>query len=1590
MEIPEHLYNWLLNIGLFSQTTYPNMPNTIPESLVLNLESGQSFKVILKRLNQIKNNLDRLKTPMPEINTIKQVNSPSGKLYNWNVLIPALELFSIHVDPDTKSLIIAGDRDMLIEVLNQIYNVEVGLKENNENRNYNKPQPSSSEEGLAIDQLNTTKPLFEADTCLEYLIVSLCKDFELKPKQGAGLLAQGYKYLAHIIAKGLKGSFEPVMLWYQDIYSNTQRLAELVSNELDSGAMNFVMSALKPGLISKDIEIIEWTLRVFSKLALEFSEIGLLEAAWKWFTGDQSALEMCIHSLKRVGSELYSGVIELFLQIGQGNFIELFTLHIRNIMTNTTEYINLMSDFLPFLSESESIFQEIISSGVIAYWRELGIREADSNGIDNYNQRVPAINFLVSIITQLYSKISENELLINSIISFLNRVSRDQSFCLKCIAIAQLFNLLEFFANQESQFAPIVYRALTFLLLENYSSSMMREFMTENFRIIFKNNQAIPISILLDPLIKKLQVYEEDYFSFDFDFLITIAQHPRLLIQHAIQLIDILGKVYVNSLIFCKASGVPFTYLAARFIEQTVMQEYLYMFVRYSLNLVLSAEQNKSNPELKQLRNSIMDLISWIIQQWQDGLNDKIRQLLLQTNFAYYQLYSTNCKSIIFVLSLLGDTDNLLRDFQTENPGLFAPEPQEDPEEIKEEAHREEEDQVENNYQIVVYDEKTREKEKQRKVHTWNTAIEEIEKAKKKRLSIDRRLKEEEEKKLKRLKFKKKKIKKQLEVRKIEQGRARENNEVALYDEGTVIKYTTVPEDIVIREFSEAEIDEENAVRLLLKKYSRLLKVLFQNYSGTGYVRKRQTNSDFDWLAERKSRITESEYIKILKDHGVIPKLMTKVELRFLFKAYNLKILKLSEVDFVDYEGFKGLFCQIAYFCFSRGSKDYSHLPAVVSAKSLLDHMREDLVQKNISTELYDEPDPGRGDKDIIKALNAKLKEDPDTPMPDGYQRVEDLNMELFYNVPEIVEINDNTKMAIELLDEIFSNIGFHILEPQVKFSPSYYAKGIGKPPEIINRPPNIVKLLKKEIKTSQPPKVVKLSPVLKFELAHCPQDEKNIYEECAATLEHLLHTVYLKSSKIITKELKVEEKYEAKKEREKQENEQKKLELEQKRRLRYQIIQENIQKAKEERQEKLREDLERRKMEKENQEKRKRKQKEKEMKEKEQRENLIKQWAEQKQQADGEKEKEEKEKMKQKKEKLKKIAEEKKKEHAERLEKLISVKMTENKAKREKESKKDEIRKEELAVSKKMGSKIIAEARKDHEKTAQAKQEITQVMESEEFKSFIANYMGHIELAYSTYCKQSQIKIEAEESLWNMNFSIYNKFCSNFAIHPELVKTYDHQLIFKTITKHKNGSEKVIDKEDFIKALIMIASSARKSLNDNESEFFTIDTVKKLFEYIGMNFNIKIWKQKIYESLYGIKKRPHRLAFNNSSHNSDEEEGAKALLSSISQKSLTWRTKASNPSLFKSESQVMKLLPKIEENTKKHSESPKRLRKNENLKDFKMSQEESPNILRKKSQDNSKGSKIGDKVIQEIAKLEEEVVQKNNEEIDMGEDLFG
>lgn len=59
---------------------------------------------------------------------MKDSITPATKVYNWNLISKALESAGIPLEEDLKSLIIAGDLQIIVETLQQIYNAVTTTK----------------------------------------------------------------------------------------------------------------------------------------------------------------------------------------------------------------------------------------------------------------------------------------------------------------------------------------------------------------------------------------------------------------------------------------------------------------------------------------------------------------------------------------------------------------------------------------------------------------------------------------------------------------------------------------------------------------------------------------------------------------------------------------------------------------------------------------------------------------------------------------------------------------------------------------------------------------------------------------------------------------------------------------------------------------------------------------------------------------------------------------------------------------------------------------------------------------------------------------------------------------------------------------------------------------------------------------------------------------------------------------------------------------------------------------------------------------------------------------------------------------------
>ena len=406
----------------------------------------------------------------------------------------------------------------------------------------------------------------------------------------------------------------------------------------------------------------------------------------------------------------------------------------------------------------------------------------------------------------------------------------------------------------------------------------------------------------------------------------------------------------------------------------------------------------------------------------------------------------------------------------------------------------------------------------------WKRAKGDIEKAKMQRKMLDDKRREEEEKEAKRLELFKKKTAKRNEIRKIQQNVKTRSTENLILKEGVVEKQK---EEVTIKEWElPAEQQEYDQVQMLIKSYVRIFKNLFQVYSGTGHSLNFKNMNDFDWLKERKRMLVSSEILKIFSDHKVVPKLIAKDKFFALLKMFCYQVSKTPDYNYLEYEYWVQFFVQVAIFIYNSSANNLSRYPPVIHVKALLDFMRQTLKEQKKSTEIYDDPEHGSGDKDVCKRLNRELAKNPETELPLGYMRWVERKLHVEYNPP--VVLDQPSQDAYSILDDIvFNAMGFHIMNPEVSFVKLYRAKGVPpkkieiEQPPMHQRPPSMLRKgpgKRTESEDHIKPDIynTKISPTLKLLVAKTQLDDREIAQGVAEVLEDLIHSIELQMNRMI------------------------------------------------------------------------------------------------------------------------------------------------------------------------------------------------------------------------------------------------------------------------------------------------------------------------------------------------------------------------------------------------------------------------------------------------------------------------------------------
>jgi hypothetical protein len=403
------IYAWLVSIDVLDDSLYdpnkeklntikfPQYPN-LPASVVnfsfnengsVNLSkdvnqsilTGYFFLNIFSKFNILMNEIyGNIYKHDQTLNQVINNETPQIKLHNWEVILESIKnYYGIIFDENFKTLLVAGDNTTFNELFQKLYTFYLDLQSRIEKENETKflkenkqtklenpvfdndktkelPKVRFNEDIVDLDELagdnNQIKPLIQTRSVLEFIIVAICKSMSLTAKQSAALLSDNKKYLTHILIKGLsQKNFGPVKMFYQEILGNIDYFMQLIQinsiaypNQISKN-IELSLNTFKPGLLSKNLDVVYITGRLLSKFALELIENNLISPAWDWFVSPGGGLETCLLLLKK-HDDAVEIVVTLINNFARFHLFEFFTIYLKQFLQNDGAYFSFVSDII--------------------------------------------------------------------------------------------------------------------------------------------------------------------------------------------------------------------------------------------------------------------------------------------------------------------------------------------------------------------------------------------------------------------------------------------------------------------------------------------------------------------------------------------------------------------------------------------------------------------------------------------------------------------------------------------------------------------------------------------------------------------------------------------------------------------------------------------------------------------------------------------------------------------------------------------------------------------------------------------------------------------------------------------------------------------------------------------------------------------------------------------------------------------------------------------------------------------------------------------------------------------------------------------
>ena len=649
MEVDSYLFNWLLQLKIIDDNERKNFISN--DKLEL-LNSGIYFDRILFFLQKAYNEYYNLQLYFLE--NIKEINplsenqiSVNARYSNWKIIFDILSNFGLKYNEDDLDKIANGNKDFLLEILykiNELYNNLINKNINNlnneitdnNNLDYENIERNNNEP-LNIDTLNINKDYELCNSAYELFLISLCKNLKVNSKQSEKLLSNNRQYLAILCNKGINNSFDRIKNWLNDLDINIDSLIKIIRKNPNEKLLSYQIIGI--GLCCKETEIIMKCINILNKLKTQIGN------HWEWLKIE--GIDSFIFSIIK-NQDKKLNILKMLYEFIKSDLNDFFVELKKRILDKQRKRIyEFISSIISILNKTNFIFSKEFQKFILDICL-------------NDNEDMTLTASILGESFYYFFPIEENKAI--SIFNYLKNCIRNKKEIIFSVAISQVFFIIEKLSEIKNKYAPLLYKDIINLFLEDYDNLIKREFILLNFGKFFRKYPRIPIDIFLNPYLD-LILKSQNYSLSDFIFLMRIIAHPKIKYNELKNIIQFILNVSLYNVIYSRFGNLI---LSIIFVNQVIennctetqiydLQEVLIDHIKKAFKLFI---YNLNKIEDKILLETPYEIID---KKFKD-VNQNVLNDLKEAIKIYRIKKNKNSNALIKILSLYDDYGVILKE----------------------------------------------------------------------------------------------------------------------------------------------------------------------------------------------------------------------------------------------------------------------------------------------------------------------------------------------------------------------------------------------------------------------------------------------------------------------------------------------------------------------------------------------------------------------------------------------------------------------------------------------------------------------------------------------------------------------------------------------------------------------------------------------------------------------------------------------------------------------------------------------------------------------------------------------------------------